>query len=68
MEEDYDPSNKLEAMQRAMEFDDRIPIGVLYQEQKQTFHQKNIVLAGREPLVDRKRDNSVINNLIKEFV
>jgi len=39
LEEDYDSSNKLEAMKRAMEFDDRIPIGILYQEQKQTFHQ-----------------------------
>ena len=68
LEEDYDPSNKIGAMTRAMEFDDRIPIGILYQEQKQTFHQKNIVLAGREPLVDRERDNSVVKQLMSEFV
>lgn len=68
LEEDYDSANKLEAMKRAMEFDDRIPIGVLYQEHKQTFHQKNIVLAGREPLVDRQRDSSVIKELMNEFV
>lgn len=68
IEEDYDPTNKLEAMRRAMEFDDRIPIGVLYQEEKLSFHEKNKVLAGREPLVDRKIDNSIVNQLINEFV
>ncbi len=68
LEEDYDPYDKLEAMKRAMEFEDRIPIGILYQEQKQTFHQKNPVLAGREPLVERKRDNSVLKQFMNEFV
>ncbi|WP_066712724.1 2-oxoacid:ferredoxin oxidoreductase subunit beta [Clostridium sp. Marseille-P299] len=68
IEEDYDPTNKLEAMRRAMEFDDRIPIGVLYQEEKLSFHEKNKVLAGREPLVDRKIDNSIVKQLINEFV
>ncbi|HCL04063.1 MAG TPA: 2-oxoacid ferredoxin oxidoreductase, partial [Lachnoclostridium phytofermentans] len=57
-----------EAMKRAMEFDDRIPIGILYQEQKQTFHQKNIVLAGREPLVDRQSDSSDVKELMNELV
>ena len=68
LEEDYDPTNKLEAMKRSMEFDDRIPIGVLYQEQKLSFHQKNTVLAGREPLVDRIREDSIVKQLINEFV
>lgn len=68
LEEDYDPTNKLEAMKRSMEFDDRIPIGVLYHEQKLSFHQKNTVLAGREPLLDRKRDDSIVKQLINEFV
>ena len=68
IDEGYDPSNKIEAMKLAMEFEERIPIGVIYKEEKETFHQKNKVLAGREPLVDRKRDKSIVNDLINEFV
>lgn len=31
--EDYDPTNKLAAMEKAMEFDETIPIGVLYRQE-----------------------------------
>lgn len=68
IEDEHDPSNQLEAMKLAMEFDERIPIGVIYREEKDSFHKKNKILAGREPLVDRKRDSSVLNDLINEFV
>lgn len=68
IDEEHDPSNQIEAMKLAMEFDEKIPIGVIYREEKESFHQKNRILAGREPLVDRKRESSVINDLINEFV
>ena len=68
MEADYDPTDRLEAMKRAMEFDERIPIGVIYKEEKEDFHKKNIVLAGKEPLLDQKTDMKVIQSLIQEFV
>lgn len=68
IDDEHDPSNQIEAMKLAMEFDEKIPIGVIYREEKESFHQKNKILAGREPLVDRKRESSVINDLIKEFV
>lgn len=55
-------------MKRAMEFDERIPIGVIYKEEKENFHKKNIVLAGKEPLLDQKTDMKVIQSLIQEFV
>ncbi len=63
----YDPGDKISAMQKAMEFGDKIPIGVLYREQKRTFHEKNPVLKEGAPLADRATDPSVIKKLIKEF-
>ncbi len=55
--QDYDPSARAEAMKRAMEFGDRIPLGVLYREEKPTYHDRNpalrgAVLAGRAPDLD----------------
>lgn len=66
--ENYDSSNKLLAMEKAMEFDDKIPIGILYQEDKMSFHQKSPMLAGKEPLLDRVTDYKVLDKLIHEFV
>lgn len=66
--EDYDPTNKLAAMEKAMEFDETIPIGVLYRQEKATYHQKNEVLKGGIPLVDRAFDSKVVENFIAEFV
>ncbi len=65
---DYDATDKAAAMQKAMEFGDKIPIGVLYQEQKDTFHQKNNVLKSGVPLIDQKSDPAVIQKFINEFI
>ena len=64
----HDPSNKTAALQRAEEFCDRIPLGVIYQEKKQTFHERNAVLVSGGPLVDRKHDPSVVQKLIGDFI
>lgn len=64
----YDPSDKIASMQKAMEFGDRIPIGVLYREPKRTFHQKNPVLAAGGPLLDRKTRPAAVDKLINEFI
>lgn len=68
VEEDYDASNKILAMQKAMEFDDKIPIGVIYEEVRPTFHQKNKVLMKGESLVDRVINPHLVQNIMKEFV
>lgn len=68
LDREYDASDKMAAMQKAMEFGDRIPLGVLYQEQKATFHQKNAVLKSGIPLVDQESNPSVLNSFIKEFI
>ncbi len=64
--EDYDPSDKLQAMEKAMEFYDKIPLGVIYREERPTFHRKNPVLQDGVPLVDRPFDRSIVEKLILE--
>lgn len=65
---DYDRFDKSAALIKAMEFDDKIPIGVLYQEDKPSFHQKNQVLNQRIPLTDRSVDPLKIKKIMNQFV
>lgn len=68
LENDYDSSNKMLAFEKAMEYDNKIPIGVLYQEEKPTYLQKNIVLSQGKPLLDRKVNLDVVQKLVSEFI
>lgn len=68
LDKSYDCKDKITAMQKAMEFGDRIPIGLLYREEKSTFHQKNEVLNQGTPLLDRKTDPDFVNQLIKSYI
>ncbi|MBH1941152.1 2-oxoacid:ferredoxin oxidoreductase subunit beta [Mobilitalea sibirica] len=68
LDETYNRNDKSAALLKAMEVDDKIPIGVLYQEEKETFHQKNPLLQSGEPLLDRTCDIDTINKIMKEFV
>ena len=63
----YDSTDKMAALQKAMEFDDKIPIGVIYREERQTFHQKNKVLQSGIPLIDRESNPALMNQLLQEF-
>ena len=68
LDDSYDCKNKTAAMQKAMEFGDRIPIGLLYREDKATYHQKNAVLKQGVPLLNRKTDLNLVNQLIKSYI
>ncbi len=68
LDQNYDVSNKLSAMEKAMEFGNQIPIGVIYQETKRTFNERNEVLKGGTILIDKKTDYDRVDRLIKEFV
>jgi len=65
--DDYNRTDKLAAMQKAMEPDDRIPIGVIYEEKKLTYHQKNEVLATGIPLTQHKQDRDLVQRYISEL-
>lgn len=68
LDADYDYTNKAEAFMKAMEFGDKIPIGIIYREEKAAFHKKNSILKGGVPLIDRKKNPDVIQTMIKELV
>jgi len=68
LDQNYDVSNKLSAMEKAMELGNQIPIGVIYQETKRTFNERNEVLKGGTILIDKKTDYDRVDRLIKEFV
>lgn len=59
--EEYDYTNKLEAIAKSMEGGGKIPIGILYQE-KRLEQKENI------PIIDRPFDMDAINHLIQRFI
>ena len=66
LDETYDPTNKLSAMEKAMEFYDKIPLGVIYREDRPTFHQKHPVLKDGVPLLDVPVNRTALEKLILE--
>jgi 2-oxoglutarate ferredoxin oxidoreductase subunit beta len=68
IEDDYNPEDKLEAFKKSLEFGDKIPLGVIYREEKTDFYERNQVLKTGLPLVDRKTSKEVVQKLIHEFV
>jgi 2-oxoglutarate ferredoxin oxidoreductase subunit beta len=62
----YNPEDKLSAYQKAAEWGDRIPIGLIYRQQKQTYEDRNGINENL-PLVDENIDNIDILSALKEF-
>jgi 2-oxoglutarate/2-oxoacid ferredoxin oxidoreductase subunit beta len=68
LDDAYDAQDKAAAMQKAMEFDKKIPLGILYREDKSTYHQKNVVLKQGTPLLERKTDPTLMTRLIASYI
>ncbi|MBI4301640.1 MAG: 2-oxoacid ferredoxin oxidoreductase [Chloroflexi bacterium] len=66
-DETYDPTDKMMAFSKAVEWGDRIPIGVIYQAERPTFGDY-LFPSGAEPLVKQKLDPFSIAPLLEEFV
>ena len=66
IEETYDPQNRVEAFKRAMEFGERIPIGVLYKHERPLFDEKVPVLKAG-PLVKQEPLFPCADNVLDEF-
>lgn len=67
LEADYDFTDRMGAMQRAMEWGDRIPTGIIYKENKPTYHDRVPFLKDGAPLVDRKHDMPLIEGFMDDF-
>ena len=68
LDDSYDKTNKISALEKSMEFGEKIPVGILYQEEKPSFHQKNSVLKSGVPLLDRATDMNIVQKYLKDFV
>lgn len=66
--EDYNPANKLAAMEKAMEWGERIPTGILFRQEKPSFSDKLGFLREGPPLVDRITDIQKIKRYMNDFI
>lgn len=64
--ESYIPDNKLKAMEKAMEWDDRIPVGIFYKEEKMTNEDREPALA-QSPLLGSSLGVADLFLLLSEF-
>ncbi|MFH1383149.1 MAG: 2-oxoacid:ferredoxin oxidoreductase subunit beta [Chloroflexota bacterium] len=63
----YDPENKLGAFEKAQEWGDRIPIGIIYREERPTFEEQ-IPALSKGTLVSRKLEPKDAEALFDEFI
>jgi 2-oxoglutarate ferredoxin oxidoreductase subunit beta len=63
----YRPSDRSAAMEKALEWGERIPIGVIYQRERPTFEDELTVLR-KGPLVKQTMDPMQVGALLDEFV
>ena len=68
LDQSHDTQNRLAAMERAMEFGDRIPIGVLYERPQPTFHERHSALKDGQVLAGRRNDPALIAKYMQEMV
>jgi len=66
-ENGYDPGNKLAAFEKAQEWGDRIPIGLIYRKERATFEERLPALK-KEVLARRKLDPMPAEKLLGEFM
>lgn len=67
LDDTYDPRDKANALAKAMEWGDRIPIGIIYREEKPSYMDHLPHLEGT-PLYARERETEAIEGFIREFI
>jgi len=66
-DKNYDNSDKLSAMKKAMEWGEKIPTGIIFMEEKKSFTD-NISFLAKETLINSKTDPEMIKDFIAEFM
>ena len=64
---EYDPEDRTAALQKAEEWGEQIPIGILYRSQRTTLHEKEPVLK-KTALVKQKMGPSTLKSLFDQFL
>jgi len=66
LEEEYDPGDRIKAYSRSLEFGERIPTGILYKDERETYEDRLSVL-DNEPLVHRPFEPEGLEVNLAEF-
>jgi len=66
IEQDYNPEDRRAAFAKALEWGDRIPLGIIYRNHRPTFEERVPMIADK-PLVKQGFDMKKIEETIKEF-
>ena len=66
IEPEYNPEDRVEAFKRALEWGDRIPIGVIYRNHRPILEERVPVIA-EKPLVRQGFDKTKLEGTLKEF-
>lgn len=64
--DDYDPSNFEKAFQTALQWGDRIPIGVLYRNDRPSYEERHPVLK-EGPLLGREVDRAALRRIMEAY-
>jgi 2-oxoglutarate ferredoxin oxidoreductase subunit beta len=67
VEAGYNPADKTAAFNKAQEWGDRIPIGVIYEQTRPTFEEQLPALSAG-PLVKQKMEPAGVERLVNEFM
>lgn len=69
LDESHDVKDRAKAFEKASQWGDRIPIGVIYKNELPTYHDKIDFLKNEKPLVDQAGiEESKIQEFIKDFI
>lgn len=64
--EEYNPTDKIQAFTKALEWGDKIPLGVIYREDRDSFTDK-VPFLKEKPLVDLPVETEVIKDFLEAF-
>jgi 2-oxoglutarate/2-oxoacid ferredoxin oxidoreductase subunit beta len=66
-DESYDPTDKKAALEKALEWGDRIPIGIIYEDNLPVYEEQLSALS-KGPLVRQRIDHIQVEKLFAEFI
>jgi 2-oxoglutarate ferredoxin oxidoreductase subunit beta len=64
--DDYDPTDWQAAMNKAMEWGEKIPVGIIYRNDRLTFEERSSVRE-KGPLAGQETDMAVLKNIMEKF-
>lgn len=68
LSEEYDSTNKMNALEKSMEGGGKIPIGIIYREESPSYEQKRFSLFDGTPIIDKAVNKDLVKKLISDFI